>query len=116
MTIDFVQGSDEWLQIRLGHATGSRISDVVAKSKSGTGWGDSRRSYRKQLAIERIKGRPRIGLFKNNAAMQQGNEREPLARQAYIEETTFNRGHRSWLYSSSSYCHGRRVTRRTRFA
>jgi putative phage-type endonuclease len=87
MTLDLVQGSDAWLAARLGRATASRIADVVAKAKTGSGWGESRRKYRKQLVIERITGRPHVG-FKNET-MQRGNDLEPLAREEYIK-ATFN--------------------------
>ena len=29
------QGTEEWLNIRLGRVTGSRVADVLAKTKSG---------------------------------------------------------------------------------
>ena len=87
-TANLVQGSDAWMQARLGRVTASRIADVVAKAKTGNGWGESRRKYRKQLAIERRKKKPLSGLYKN-AIMDRGNEVEPQAREEYIK-ATFN--------------------------
>lgn len=73
------QGSAEWLAQRLGKATASRISDIVAKTK--TGWGASRHNYAAQLIAERLTGR--LAESYTNAAMQRGTEVEPLARDAY---------------------------------
>lgn len=73
------QGTPEWLQARCGLVTASRISDVLAKIK--TGEAASRRDYRAQLVAERISGKPTESF--TNAAMQWGTEHEPFARAAY---------------------------------
>lgn len=73
---DAVQGSDEWLQIRAGKITASRISDMMA-----AGSGLTRQKYQYQLVVERMTGKP-INGFKS-AAMQRGNDLEPEAREAY---------------------------------
>jgi putative phage-type endonuclease len=78
--IDFPQGSAEWLASRAGKVTASRISDVLAKIKSGEA--ASRKDYRAQLVAEILTGRPQEDGF-TNAAMQWGNEQEPFARSAY---------------------------------
>jgi putative phage-type endonuclease len=77
------QGTPEWLQARCGLVTASRISDVLAKIKSGEA--ASRRDYRAQLVAERISGKPTESF--TNAAMQWGTEHEPFARAAYELET-----------------------------
>ena len=46
-----VQGSPEWFAARLGKVTASKVSDVVAKTKSG--WGASRANYMAALIAER---------------------------------------------------------------
>lgn len=74
-----LQSSPEWLQARCGLVTASRISDVLAKIKSGEA--ASRRDYRAQLVAERISGKPTESF--TNAAMQWGTEHEPFARAAY---------------------------------
>ena len=74
------QGSIEWHQARLGKVTASRISDVMAKLKSG-GEAATRSSYRLQLVTERLTGKP-TEMFKN-AAMQWGSDTEPFARSTY---------------------------------
>ena len=78
-----VQGSEAWLQSRLGRATASRIADIIARTK--TGYSTSRENYMVELALERITGQ-RADSY-TNAAMQRGTELEPLARAAY-EATT----------------------------
>lgn len=74
-----IQGSDEWLKARCGLVTASRISDVMAKTK--TGESASRKNYRAQLVAERISGRPTESF--TSAAMQWGTDNEPFARAAY---------------------------------
>ena len=76
---DIEQGTDEWHQMRLGKVTASKISDVIAKTK--TGYGASRATYIGQLIAERLTNIPTE--FYTNAAMQWGTETEPQARAAY---------------------------------
>lgn len=73
------QGTDEWKRLRLGKVTASRISDVMARTK--TGWGASRASYAAQLVTERLTGCPQDSYV--NAAMAWGTATEPEARRAY---------------------------------
>jgi hypothetical protein len=49
---EVVQGSEAWFQQRCGKATASRISDIVAKTK--TGYSTSRANYMAQLVVERM--------------------------------------------------------------
>lgn len=76
---ELVQGSPEWLQARCGLVTASRVSDVIARTKSG--WGASRGNYMAELIAERLTGQPAQTYV--NAAMQWGLETEPQARAAY---------------------------------
>lgn len=78
--IDFPQGSEEWLASRAGKVTASRISDVMAKIK--TGEAASRRDYKSQLVAEILTGKPQEDAFINDE-MRWGNEQEPFARAAY---------------------------------
>lgn len=73
------QGSAEWKAMRLGRATASRISDVVAKTKSG--YGASRGNYMAELIAERLTGT--VAESYTNAAMIWGTEKEPDAIAAY---------------------------------
>lgn len=74
-----VQGSPEWLALRVGKVTASRVADVIARTK--TGWGASRANYQAELIIERLTGCSTPSF--TNAAMQWGTDQEPYARQAY---------------------------------
>lgn len=73
------QGSPEWLALRCGKATASRIADLMARTKSG--WGAGRANYLAQLVAERLTNTVADGF--TNAAMQWGTTMEPDARAAY---------------------------------
>lgn len=77
------QKTEEWFAARLGKATASNFSKVLATIKSGEA--SERRNYRVKLALERITGKQEE-VFVNDA-MRQGTEREPLARIAYEAHT-----------------------------
>lgn len=80
---EIVQGSEEWLAIRVGKVTASRVADVIARTK--TGWGASRANYMAELIAERLTGAPAERF--TNTAMQWGTDHEPEARTAYEFET-----------------------------
>lgn len=82
--IEFPQGSAEWLASRAGKVTASRLSDVMAKIK--TGEAAARADYRAQIVAEILTGRPQEDGF-TNAAMQWGTETEPAARNSYEART-----------------------------
>ncbi|MEO1169635.1 MAG: lambda exonuclease family protein [Pseudomonadota bacterium] len=73
------QRSPEWFEARLGKATASKISDIIAKTRNG--WGVSRKNYAAQLVAERLSGQAADSF--TNAAMQWGADTEPMAREAY---------------------------------
>ena len=73
------QGTPEWHQLRLGKVTASRVSDVMAKIK--TGESASRKNYRAELVVQRLTGLPSESF--TNAAMEWGTATEPMARIAY---------------------------------
>ncbi len=82
MIIDCEQGSDEWYQVRLGKATGSCFSKVLAKDKKNKLLrGKTSKDYMVELAAERLTGLPQES-FKNNA-MLWGTEHEGEARAFY---------------------------------
>jgi hypothetical protein len=81
-----VQGSPEWHAARAGMATASNFADVLSRSRDGKGEGTMRRNYRVRLVVARLTGRALSPGFQT-AAMQQGNEREPMARLAYEAHT-----------------------------
>lgn len=73
------QQSADWVKIRLGKATASRVADIVAKTK--TGYSASRAKYAAQLVCERLTG-VKADSF-TSAAMTWGVETEAEARAAY---------------------------------
>ena len=74
-----VQGSDEWLRLRAGKVTASRLVDLLARTKTGPA--ASRDNYKAELVIEILSGLPTEKF--TSTAMQHGTETEPFARQAY---------------------------------
>ena len=81
MTIHRVeQGSAEWKALRSGKVTASRVSDVIAKIKSG-GYSASRANYMAELVLERLTGKPIEGFITQD--MLTGTAREPDARAEY---------------------------------
>lgn len=75
-----IQGSEEWFQARLGCATASCFSDVMAK-----GQGITRLKYMRQIVAERLTGNPLESYF--NRDMERGKEQEPFARLEYEAKT-----------------------------
>lgn len=73
------QGTPEWLALRCGKATASKIADIIAKTKSGPS--ASRANYLAQLVAERLTGT--VAESYTNGAMQWGTEKEPEARATY---------------------------------
>jgi putative phage-type endonuclease len=76
------QRSDEWFAARLGKVTASKVSDVMAKTKSG--YAASRTNYMMALLCERLTGKRED--FYVNAAMQRGTDLEANARSVYEAE------------------------------
>ena len=74
------QRTEEWFQQRLGKVTASRISDVIAKTKTGVS--TSRQNYLVQLVSERLTGKKGDSFV--NQAMLDGIERESAARSLYM--------------------------------
>lgn len=83
MENNIIQGSSEWFAIRCGKVTASKISDLMAKTK--TGYSASRANYMAQLIVERLTNQVQESY--SNAAMQWGTETEPQARASYEFET-----------------------------
>jgi hypothetical protein len=74
------QQTEDWLNARAGHATGSGVKFIRAKIKSGEAAG--RKNYRMKLIMERIAGSP-INEGYTSAEMQRGIDLEPIARARY---------------------------------
>lgn len=73
------QRSEEWFAARLGKVTASRVADVIATRKGQES--TARAKYRLQLATERLTNKKVDAFF--NQAMQDGIDREPMAREIY---------------------------------
>ena len=80
-----IQGSEAWFEQRRGHLTASRMSDVLAKGKSGEAV--TRAKYRMQLVAERITGL--VAESFTSAAMEWGVEHEKFARIRYEADTGY---------------------------
>lgn len=81
------QGTEAWHQDRLGRATASKFTDVLAKGPKG-GESLGRLKYKRTLALERITGTREEGFA--NYDTRKGQEQEPFARIAYIAQTGNN--------------------------
>ena len=77
------QGTDAWLQLRLGKVTASRVADIIAKTKTGVS--ASRGNYLIELALQRVTGN--IEPMYTNDAMAWGTATEPQARVDYEVKT-----------------------------
>ena len=76
---NIIQGSQEWLNCRIGKVTASAVADILAKTKTGVS--ASRGNYLIKLAIQRVTGQ--IEESYTNEAMQWGIDNEDQARVAY---------------------------------
>ena len=75
------QGSDAWLQCRVGKTTASRCKDARDKLKNGNP-SAKMTGYAAQVAVERIAGKPIDKVFEN-WQMREGKTQEPECRAAY---------------------------------
>jgi len=82
---DLIQGSPEWLQMRCGCATSSRLNDALDKLKDPKKESAARARYRKELMIERLTGRSTPHFV--SEAMMWGTEWEGKARVEYEQKT-----------------------------
>lgn len=84
--LELIQRSPEWLTYRAGKVTASGICDLMRTLKDGSS-SQSRAAYMGQIVRDRFALRadpnyvPPRGY--SNAAMQWGNDTEPMARSAY---------------------------------
>lgn len=74
------QGSQEWLALRAGKVTASRVSDVMSAITTA-----GYKNYLADLVVERLTGNKTESF--TNAAMQWGVEQEPIARAEYEVKT-----------------------------
>jgi putative phage-type endonuclease len=74
------QQSVEWLQMRIGCVTGSRVADVMNMLKRG-GESQRRKDYKSEIVCEILTGRAAEHYV--TPAMEWGTDNEPLARASY---------------------------------
>ena len=74
------QGSEEWLQMRLGKITASRVEDIMSNGRGGKPSVKSE-TYMIELIAEILSGQSKP--FFVNDAMRWGTETEPQARAMY---------------------------------
>jgi len=79
-----VQGSDEWLKIRLGKITGSMVHNIMSNGRGGKPSAMTQ-SYMMQLIADKLTGKP-PEQFKSKE-MQWGNDYEDEARERYKFES-----------------------------
>jgi putative phage-type endonuclease len=75
------QRTPEWLSLRLGKATSSRVADIVARTK--TGFSTSRQNYAAELIAERLTGVPADHYV--SGPMQWGIDHEAEAKALYAD-------------------------------
>lgn len=78
------QRTEEWFIERLGKATASRITDIMAVGRAGKP-SATRENYLAELVVERLTGEPRESF--TSLAMQWGTDTEPQARASFMLET-----------------------------
>ena len=78
--VDCEQGSPQWHAARAGRVTGSRVADIMRKTKTGVS--KMRATYLGELVAERLSGFQSSDGF-TSAAMQFGKDNEARARATY---------------------------------
>lgn len=78
--IDIEQNTDEWLDLRAGKITSSKMGCIMANF--GKSFGDPAKKYAINIAIERATGKA-IPSSYSNEHMERGHEQEPVARMLY---------------------------------
>ena len=82
---DVEQGSQDWLDMRLGKATASRFKDVMSNGRKKGTVGKAYDSYLLELAAESLTNEQN-GDLSHVKAIKWGHEQEPDARAAYAFE------------------------------
>lgn len=83
---DIEQGSQEWLNLRLGIVTCSELDSLLVNGKGQAGFGAGAFSYMDQLIGERITGEA-ADPFQGNRHTERGHELEGKARELYVART-----------------------------
>lgn len=81
--LDIQQNTDEWLQLRAGRLTSSKLGVIMAYYPKA--FGEPAKKYAVNIAVEQITGKP-ISNSYSNSHMDRGHEQEPIARMNYENE------------------------------
>lgn len=82
--LDVEQGSDEWLEARLGLPTASEMHCLLSNGRLLPPFGEGALTLLDRLAAERFTGLSASG-FKGNDHTERGHVVEPIAVQAYVD-------------------------------
>jgi len=82
--VDIDQNTDEWLELRGGKLTSSKLGVIMASY--GKAFGEPAKKYAVNIAIEQITGFAISSNF-SNEHMQRGHDQEPIARMMYEDDT-----------------------------
>jgi hypothetical protein len=83
-----IQGSQEWIDSRIGKVTASGVAKVFTQPRKGCSVSKVRESYLADLLAERLTGKPSMqnyGDDSDDGPAAWGKKMEPLARAAYEE-------------------------------
>lgn len=83
--VNCVQGSSDWFDARCAKVTGSRVADALAVLKRKDGEAACRRNLKRLIAREILTGMHTDSYV--SKAMQEGIDREPMARTEYELKT-----------------------------
>jgi len=84
--VDVEQGTAEWLVMRIGCVTASRMNDVMAKLKTKDKEAQVRKDYKAAIVCEMLTGRAQDNYV--SPAMEWGLDNEIFARNAYEVEVS----------------------------
>jgi putative phage-type endonuclease len=85
-----IQGSQEWIDSRIGKVTASRVGACFTKPRSGHSVSKVREAYLADLLAERLTGKPSVPSYAygdNGEAVSWGVQTEAFAREAYMVRT-----------------------------
>jgi hypothetical protein len=81
---DVEQNTDEWLGLRGGRLTSSKLAVIMANF--GKAFGEPAKKYAVNIAVEQLTGKPIASTY-SNEHMERGHEQEPVARMLYEDQT-----------------------------
>lgn len=81
-----IQGSQEWIDARVGKVTASRVSACFTQPRKGESVSKMRESLFADLLAERVTGKPTVAHYAgDDSALAWGKNTEVFARAAYTE-------------------------------